>query len=484
MQAERILVVGTTSDYVDLIQQRYPGRSLFVTDRRHRALAVEPPPPPDGEVLSDLSRPAMVMADLDAHLQQWGLRPAGVACFDCDSLDLAARVAHTLGLPFPDPEAVAAARSKLLSKQRWQAAGLSCPRVADVATRSEAIHFLTDLGRPIVLKPTDGSGSELVFVCRTAADIEEAFDAAWERTAAARTQAITAAAWAPAARTQASTAAESSAGTPPALQAGGARRRSHERWPRPFLAEEFVEGEEYSCDLQLAGNSARIIRVARKVMAAHPPGTALAYQLPAALPAALPAGMSAGTWTDFFAQGARSLGLRRAICMIDFIVREGRPYLIELAPRPGGDCLPALIQESCGLDMLGAALDFAAGVDFAIPPAELWRPLVGLRLLAPREGTIDRIDARSLRSDPRIWDVCLMKRPGHRVVLPPRDYDSRVLGYAVFDPLREKSLPAQCDELSGLLTIEWRDASPARPGDPLSVPAAPAVSLQHNPGAA
>jgi hypothetical protein len=44
MPDKRLLVVGTTSDYIDHICTRYPGRALFVTDPAERAAALEKEP--------------------------------------------------------------------------------------------------------------------------------------------------------------------------------------------------------------------------------------------------------------------------------------------------------------------------------------------------------------------------------------------------------------------------------------------------------
>ncbi len=58
MRDKRLLVVGTTSDYIDHILTRYPGRALFVTDPAERAAAVERYPAPADELLCNLENPA------------------------------------------------------------------------------------------------------------------------------------------------------------------------------------------------------------------------------------------------------------------------------------------------------------------------------------------------------------------------------------------------------------------------------------------
>ena len=56
------------------------------------------------------------------------------------------------------------------------------------------------------------------------------------------------------------------------------------------------------------------------------------------------------------------------IIMADFIFKDDQFYFLEMTPRPGGDCLPDLIQASLGYDTLGLAIEYA--VDKNIEDAE------------------------------------------------------------------------------------------------------------------
>ena len=123
--------------------------------------------------------------------------------------------------------------------------------------------------------------------------------------------------------------------------------------------------------------------------------------------------------------------------MLDFILRDNRAVMIEMTPRIGGDCLPPLIRHSCGLDMLELALDFAERKDIHIPRLEAWKPLIGLRMFSEKAGTISGIDSAGILRDKRVLECYLKRRAGHRVVLPPQDYDSKYLGYIIIDPAAE-----------------------------------------------
>ena len=424
MSDRRVLVVGTTADYVDAICRRLPGRAVFLTDRRHRAQAAECDPAAGDEALCDLADTEQAFAAIDQHMAQWHWRPAGVACFDCESMSLAAVMAERLDLPYPSPQAINACRSKFASKQAWNRANLPCPQVAIVHAAADALRFADSLGGPVVLKPLTGSGSELVFCCRGANEVAAAFHTLRSRLAVHHDHRM----YAP--------------------------QVCDDRQVDPrcvFAAEEFVAGDEYSCDFLLDEHGARVIRVARKVPDRRQPlGTTLAY----VVPARLPAGLDVEGLADQIQRAGSALGLRRALGMLDFIVRDAQAVMLEMTPRPGGDCLPPLVRRSGGIDVLDMTLRFAAGERPPVPAQADWTLHVGLRLIATHAGVIRRIKDASLRADPRVVEYYLRRGPGWDVALPPDDYDSRILGYAIFKPSSRQSANAECLELIDMIHIE------------------------------
>jgi biotin carboxylase len=422
MSLRRVLVVGTTSDYIDIISHRFPDRALFVTDTRERATATEASPPSDSEVLTDLANPGQVIADLRQHLREYGIEASGITCFDCESMLPAAKLAGVLSLDYHSPEAVTLSRSKFASKERWLQDGISCPKTKVVGTLTEAVEFLQQLKRPAVIKPLTGSGSELVFLCNDKYDCTTAF------------------------RTMSARLAEPSN---PRMYMSAENGQPDSR--HLFVMEEFIHGREYSSDFVVDGDRIDIIRIARKIPAEDQPlGTTLAY----VVPGKLPGGISIDRLKEQLHRAARAIGLSRAICMVDFIVRDDKAYLLEMTPRPGGDCLPPLLRQSSGLDILGYALDFAEHRETTLPEPSKWHQLVGLRLFAEQGGVIRSIDTERVRSDRRVREVCLKRSPGHRVELPPQDYDSRILGHVIFAPSRPDDIEAECLELLEMVSVE------------------------------
>ena len=159
----RVLVVGTTTDYIDWIRCRCPERALFLTDPSARHGARETNPASHEEVLCDLSDNDLAVETMKSHLRVWGLSLDGITSYDCESMALTAHLAKAFSLPYPSAQAVNNCRHKFLSKTLWRQYGINCPRARLIASAKDAVRFHREIDGPCVLKPISGSGSELVF---------------------------------------------------------------------------------------------------------------------------------------------------------------------------------------------------------------------------------------------------------------------------------------------------------------------------------
>jgi biotin carboxylase len=423
MLHSRVLVVGTTSDYIDIIYSRHRDRAFFVTDTAERNRATEQAPPTESELVCDLSSIGETLSSLRNRLSQSQIRPSGVTCFDCESMPLAALIAFDFELSYPSPETINMVRNKYLTKSTWTAKGVPCPDCTIVRTESEAIDFFRLKSKPIVLKPLTGSGSEFVSLCRNEHECSESI-----RSMAAGLASHPNIRMYP---------------VQPDRLGGGIPRKE-------FLAEEFIGGREYSCDFVIDGNRIKVIRIAQKIRFVDKPfGTTTGYLLPSPLPPTI----SLEAFEETIHAAARALNIDRAICMLDFMVSSGGLSLIELTPRPGGDCLPPLILHSSELDVLGFALDFAEGGNPPIPPLRSWNQLVGLRIIATRSGVIQRLDMERAARDPRVLECDIRHEVGDRVCIAGASYDSRILGHIIFRPSDKSDIEQQCEEIESLLDL-------------------------------
>jgi biotin carboxylase len=417
----KVLVVGTTSDYIDWLRRVGEGRVLFLTDPLIRQKAKEPAPVPKEEILCDLTDVALIRTALMDHLYQWHISLAGITCFDCESLGLTAFLAEDLDLPFPSVESVRICRDKYTMSSRWQKRSVRTPRFTLARSSYDAADFRGKIGRPCVLKPVSGSGSELVFYCDT-------------ETGCQRMAQI--------------------------LLRGIQDRKENRLYSTAtdcFLIEEFVDGVEYSCDFILRKKEVEILRFTRKIRAKDAPfGTTMGY----ILTTCEAEGFERTRLQNLLGKAAQAVGLTRAICMTDFLLSGDEIVFLELTPRPGGDCIPYLLNHASGMDILKVALDFAENLPLDLPELPQEARFVGLRLHAERSGVIKRISSELLENDPRVEKVHLIRESGHLVTLPPEEYESWYLGHIIFVPAAGKDVEEQCRELRQLLIVEIEASRP------------------------
>lgn len=405
----RTLIVGTTPDYIDKLRRQHPEQLFFITARAKRNGAREAAPGPAEELLFDESVTATALA---AKIKDRGVTGDGICAFDCESLALAAELAKELGLPYPDREAIHLCRDKYRSKERWLKAAVNCPEISRPKTITQAEDLCRDATNNWVLKPATGSGSELVFSVNRPQRAAAAFAA---------------------------------------LQQGLQRRRKDALYNRhgdgstAIIAERRLQGPEYSVDFIFADPELKILRRTRKIPrpGAHF-GTIRTYALVEKLAAA------ESELADLLKNACRALGLNQVMGMADLVLENGRLYLLELTPRPGGDCLPELLSAAGLPDILDLALGFARRE--ALPKNCQPEPLAALRLHARRAGVIRQIAFPG--DDRRVIDCRLLRGPGHRIIMPPADYDSWYLGYLIFRPVAGHSLEEQCHNLHKRLHIE------------------------------
>ncbi|MBU1737450.1 MAG: ATP-grasp domain-containing protein [Proteobacteria bacterium] len=412
--SSRVLVVGTTADYIEWIRRASPGRALFLTLPAVRDEACEPPPAADEEILCDLADEDEVKEKLAAHLLGTKFSLSGIMAFDCESMELAALLAGEYSLTYPSIAAIRRSRDKNATKKAWRANSVRCPESRLVQTAAGVASFMDELGGPCVLKPLTGSGSELVIYCGKNKDCGKA------------TQIIS---------------------------RGLAERKAQRLYSNDsewFLAEEYVDGDEYSCDFTIRDSQVDIVRITRKIKGDKQPfGTIMGYVLDE-LPEEAGGRDALG---GILKRAAEALGLTDAICMVDFLVADEGIVLLEMTPRPGGDCLPFLMREAGMVDILIFALDFAERRK-SVPPVKKDGEFVGLRLHLPESGVLRNIEYDSLPEDPRVLEINIIRHPGHRVSMPPDDYESWFLGHLVFKAAPDVNLLDQCRELRRKIRVE------------------------------
>jgi len=427
MSVSPMIVVGTTPDYVERISKKRPtGSVLFILDQRHL----------NSYLLSGLDRSILIFTDLEQydetldslkkHLSVGHMSDPRFACFDCESLIMASRLANYFKSPFPPTEAIIITRSKFLSREVWRKAGLDNPRAVLASGIDETIRYFYLFKRDIVLKPISGSGSELVFRCVDEKGVRESVSIMEEQLEKRRSNPL----------------------FRPLRDPFTSVTMDPCEW---WVVEEYVSGPEFSCDFILHKDNIHIVREAGKIRADDQTfGSVMAYTMPAVYPESF----RREDLSRVFSLAAKSLGYEWGHFMVDFIIRKDKAIILEMTPRPSGDSIPDLLEAATGRDILAEYMDFMAGrFDASLVPQTPTRPYASINFFIPASGVITRLDVSDVMNQSGTVALFLKKNVGDRVTLPPDDYDNRLLGHCIMHWDYGWEQVAACSRIQGLLKV-------------------------------
>ncbi|GGS40511.1 ATP-grasp domain-containing protein [Streptomyces badius] len=229
----------------------------------------------------------------------------------------AAAAAVALGRPAPDPAAITRCRDKARQRAVLAAAGVPVPAFRTVTDPAAAVAAAEEIGLPVVLKPTRGSGSVGVRLCHDRREVADwaagLFGAANER------------------------------GLP-----GGDE----------ILVEEYVSGPEFSVETF----DDELVGVVGKLLGEKPYFVEIGHDFPARVPAAERDALAACARA---ALGALGLGWGAAHTEL----RQGAhgPVVIEVNPRLAGGLIPELARVALDFDLVHALVARVAGTRRGLP---------------------------------------------------------------------------------------------------------------------
>ncbi len=307
-------------------------------------------------------------------------RIAGLTSSSEYYIGIAAEVARSLGLPHPDPAAIASCRDKPTQRAQLHRAGLPCPAFGVAQTADEAVAVAARIGLPVVIKPVAGSGSVGVRLCETPAEV--------------------------------AMAAGHVLMLPPA--------RLGLPQPKTVLIEQFLAGHEYSVEVV----TGTIVGITRKWLGPLPYFVETGHDFPAPLTAAEYAAIRRSALAAL-----RALGLGWGAAHIELRLAAAGPVIIEVNPRLAGGMIPRMVQEATGIDMVGQVVAEAAGL--AGPPQPSKSRAASIRfLLASTAGRLTEVTGVELASkQPGVVEVGLTCEIGQEVVLRHSFQDR--LGYVI-----------------------------------------------------
>lgn len=237
------------------------------------------------------------------------IRPDAVASIASDLTNIAvSKVASALGLPCNSPECIRISTNKYAMREAFTKAGIATPRFYRV-DRMEA--YLYGLRLPVIVKPTDRSGSRAITKVTDFSDLEEAIQRAVEQS-----------------------------------------------FEKQAIVEEFIEGEEYSYEAISYKGTHMKLAITKKYTTGEPHFIETGHVEPCAFSEdmlykinyVMRRALDALKITDGASHGEFK------------VTPNGKVRIIEIGSRMGGDCIGSdLVPLSTGYDYMEMVIDVACG---------------------------------------------------------------------------------------------------------------------------
>lgn len=351
--------------------------------------------------------------DLDALLGvvetlQTKNRIAGVTSSSEYAIGAAARVARQLGLPGPCPDVIQRCRSKLRQRQVLALNNVAVPRFLFISSPNEAVRAAENIGLPVVLKPTSGTGSILVRYCATKDEV------------AAHAHAIF------------------------------SQSLSGDSDPGPgALVEEVVSGPEFSVETF----DCEVVGITQKHMGTLPNFVEVGHDFPAPL---LPEDRLA--IKQCAKDALHVLQLNWGPAHSEIRLSPFGPRVIEVNPRLAGGMIPVLVRLACGVDLVRATLEKVIGES----------PLVACRknghasirfVRAPERGILERVEGLAeAASVPNVAEAVIYKSIGASVEATG-DFRSR-LGHVIAESNSNNNAIEVADRALSLIKVNVVPSTP------------------------
>jgi len=327
--------------------------------------------------------------ELIRHAKAWHAEEnfEGVLTFSESGVIAVAAVATALGLPSIGVEAARTSRNKLIMRQAHERGGAAHPQFRFVVDPDAALAAADEFGYPVILKPTLGAASNFVFRVDSADQMRERFDQAREG--------IDRMSWFN-------------------MEADGV-----DLGPHGLLVESFLDGHEHLIEALVWDDEVFLGSIVDRITLEGDTFDDDVHHAPTALTPEQVADVHA-----VVTAGVRAQGLHRSTLHAEVRFHEGKPYLLEIAVRPGGGGLDHMSRKSAGYDPIMAVRDVARGVR---PDVHHYRPTglhtVALILLCPG-GTVESVDVPpEVTESDKLLHVKLMVRPGDVIRRPPHGND-------------------------------------------------------------
>ena len=282
------------------------------------------------------------------------------------AMSVMGRLTDDMGLHGISRETAQRATNKHLMREAFETYGAPSPRSFCTNDAEEGYRLFLSIGGKAILKPSRNSGS------RGIAEIE-----------------------------------------PGLSQEGFVRlfeRSKSESRDASVMVEQFVEGPEFSVEIIVYKGLVNVLQVTDKKTTEAPYFVELGHSQPSQFPAEV-----VEVVRDAAIRGVKALQLDNCAAHAEIKVQDGQAYLMEIGARLGGDFISTeLTYLSTGIDMVGAAVDVALGVEPNLSPVATQHG-VAIRYFTAKPGKVVSIEGTYALNRPDVYDAEIYVKTGDEV---------------------------------------------------------------------
>lgn len=279
------------------------------------------------------------------------------------AMNVMGRINDELHLHGISRETAIRATNKHLMREAFEAFGAPSPKSYCTASVEEGYQIFRSIGGKAILKPSRNSGSRGIAEIEQGLTYEE-FVSLFERS------------------------------------------KSESR-DASVMIEQFVEGPEFSVEIIVWNEMVNVLQVTDKKTTEAPYFVELGHNQPSLFPIEVVDAVK-----DAAVKGVRALRLNDCAAHAEVKYQDGKPYIMEIGARLGGDFISTeLTHLSTGIDMVGAAIDVAMGIEPNLKPVTEPQ-CVAIRYFTPMPGMVRAIERENLLQRPEVYDAEIYVKPG------------------------------------------------------------------------
>jgi biotin carboxylase len=323
--------------------------------------------------------------DLIGAAREWHAEQGfeGVLTFSESAVVAVAAVAEALGLPGIGVDAARTSRNKLLMRRAHQRGGAAHPKFRFVTDVDAALDVAAEFGYPVVIKPTLGAASNFVFRVDGPEALRERYGQAWSG--------MDRMTWYN-------------------MEADGL-----DLGPHGLLVESFLDGHEHLIEALAWDDEVYLGSIVDRVTVEGDTFDDDVHHTPTELTSEQVADVHA-----LVTAGVRAQGIARSTMHAEVRFHEGKPFLLEIAVRPGGGGLDHMARLSAGYDPIRAVMDVARGVH---PQVHHYRPTdvhtAAMCLICPG-GVVESIGVPPEVTEAEgLYYLKIFAKPGDVIKRPP-----------------------------------------------------------------